>query len=365
MQVSLSQRLSAREQRLAGVTAFLLVVCLLFFIMVKPIMSDWQRLDEQIEAKTTRVEFLDTILEIEGNVSAQYDEYRQLLAQESSDEAVRNELMQEINAISAGSHLAAPVIREGSTESHKFHKRYFVDMDIVGPVTNLARFLADLQRSTELFRVESLTISRKADNVLNGRMEVSKVLVPVGRGEVIQKAERSPESPSEGEPVPNLLTNGDMEFWSAGWGSGKCPDSWDGYRVTTARWDYPVVSGFAVARVEGEVKGSIFYQEIQAQPATRYQVTWNVQRISGWVSLQVRDVVTETFYEEARVPVESAAMHLYTQTFTTSGEPGGPDRALRVTLFFHLPKSAALVDDVRMVQLETDEEESKEESNKG
>jgi len=363
--LSLSQRLSAREQRLAAVTAFLFVVCVLCFIMVKPIMSDWQWLDGQIEAKTARIGFLNTILEMQEEVNAQFDEYRQLLAQESSDESVRNELMQEINAISARSRLAAPVIREGSTESHKFHKRYFVDMDIAGPVTNLARFLADLQRSTELFRVESLTVSRKADNVLNGRMEVSKILVPVGRDEAVQKAEQVPESPLENEPERNLLANGDMEWWSAGRGPGKYPDSWDGYRVTTARATGRAVSGSAAARVEAEVKGSALWQDIQAEPAASYQIAWHVQRISGWVSLQVRDMATETYYEEAGVSVESEAMRVYTQTFTTLGEPGGAKRTLRVTLLFHLPKSAALVDDVRMVQLETGEEESEEEPEEG
>jgi hypothetical protein len=270
--------------------------------------------------------------------------------------------MQEINAISTRSRLAAPVIREGSTESYKFHKRYFVDMDIAGAVTNVASFLAHLQRSPELFRVESLTISRKADNVLNGRMEVSKILVPAGREEAVQKTEQAPDSPSENESERDLLANGDMEFWSRGWGTGKYPDSWNGYRVTTARAAGPAVSGYAAARVGAEVKGSALWQDVQAEPGASYQISWHVQRISGWVSLRVRDMATDTYYEEARVPVESAEMRMYTQRFTSLGEPGDAKRTLRVTLLFHLPRSAVLVDDVRMVQLETGEEVPEEES---
>jgi Tfp pilus assembly protein PilO len=360
MPASLSQRLSAREQRLTVATAILFVASVLFFLIVKPLMSEWERFDLEIERKTEKRDLLSTILEMEEEINTKFDEYRELLAQESSDEAVRNELMQEINAISARSQLAAPVIREGSTESYKFHKRYFVDMDIAGAVTNVARFLANLQKSNQLFRVESLTISRRTGSVLNGRMEVSKILVPAGRHETVQKAEPAPESVLEEETEQNLLANGDMEMWSAGWGRDKYPDSWNGYRVITARWGDPVVSGFAVARVEGNVKTSSFWQEIEVKPATLYQITWHVQRISGWVSLQVRDLATKTYYEEARVPVESDAMRLYTQTFTTPGEPGGAKRTLQVTLFFHLPESAALVDDIRMVEVVTSEEETKE-----
>jgi hypothetical protein len=233
-------------------------------------------------------------------------------------------------------------------------------MDIAGPAPNVARFLARLQESDELFRVETLTVSSKTDSVLNGRMEVSKILVPAGNRDKVQAAESEDSSPSMDEPEPNLLANGDMELWSAGWGRGKYPDSWNGYRVTTARAAGNPVSGFAAARAEGGVKGSIFYQDIKALPATRYQITWNVQRISGEVSLQVRDMADETFYDEARVPVESRAMRLYTQTFTTSGEPGGAERALRVTLFFHMPKSTALVDDVRMVRVVPSGQEAEE-----
>ena len=65
-------------------------------------------------------------------VDAKYDEYRELLAQESSDEAVRNELMQDISAISGRSGLRVPVIREGSTDPYRYYKRYVVEMDISG-----------------------------------------------------------------------------------------------------------------------------------------------------------------------------------------------------------------------------------------
>jgi len=89
-------------------------------------------------------------------------------------------------------------------------------------------------------------------------------------------------------------------------------------------------------------------------------VNRSIPRPEGQVLLQVRDVATETFYEEARVPVESGAGRVYTQTFTTSGKSGGAKRALRVTLHFRSPKSAALVDDVRMVRVLTSEEEAQE-----
>ena len=361
MRASFSHKLSAREQRLATVTASLIVVSGIFFLIVKPIMSEWQRLDREIERKTDNIRLLNAILGMEKEINAKYDEYSELLAQESTDEVVRNRLMQEISAISARSQLKAPVIREGATESHKFYKRYFVDMDVAGSAPNLALFLANLQKSNELFRVESLSVSRKAGSVLNGRMEVSKILVPAGRHGTVEEPESTRESPPEDRGEQNLLVNGDMELWSMGWGDGKHPDAWNGDRVTTARSADHAVSGFAAARVQGEVKGSILWQEVKAQAATNYRITWHVARISGWVSLRVLDVAGQAYYDEADLPVDSQDMRVYTQTFRTLGEAGGPKRTLLVTLFFHLPDSEAYIDDVRLVRVGTTEKEALEE----
>ena len=357
---SFVKRLSVREQRLAATATFCLAVCALFFLIVRPITSEWQRLDIEIATKTDEIDLLRTILGLEQDVNTRFDQYRELLAQQSSDEVVRNELMQDINTISARSELKAPVIREGSTESYRFYKRYFVDLDIEGAGANLGRFLANLQESNKLFRVESLTITKKAGTVLNGRMEVSKILVAAALGDTPQKAEPIGEKPQQVEMERNLVVNGDFELWSAGWGRDKYPDSWTGYRVITARATEQAVSGFAAARIEGEVKGSGVVQELHVQPATRYRITCHAALISGSVLLRVRDAGTGQFYKEADVPVKGVAMRMYTQTFTTLGERGGAKRRVAFQVHFHDPKSTVRIDDVRMVQVETGGEQRKE-----
>jgi len=369
---SLLERLTVREQRLAIATVFCLAAWLLYALIVKPLMSDWEQLDLEIRTKTEQTALLKAILEKEEQVNADFEQYRELLAQQSSDEVVRNELMQDINTISARSNLKAPVIREGSTESHKFYKRYFVDLDIEGSVVNLARFLANLQESTKLFRVESLTITRKFGPVLQGRMEISKILVPGTPGNATQKAQadtvetpETSEAPSDEQPQEkpeqNLIVNGDFELWSAGWGANKYPDGWSGYRVTTTRDTERAVSGFAAAIFEGAVKGSGVLQEVNVRPWTRYQVTCHAALLSGAVLLRVRDIETNRFFKTADVPVRGQEMRPYTQTFVAVGKPGGPERPVTFQLHFSEPKSTVCIDDVRMVQIEHSTEESKKE----
>jgi Tfp pilus assembly protein PilO len=325
-------------------------------------MSEWQRLDTAIKTKTDEIGLLNTILGMEQEVNARFDQYRALLAQQSTDEVVRNELMQDINTISARSELKAPVIREGSTESYRFYKRYFVDLDIEGAIPNVGRFLANLQESNKLFRVESLTITKKAGSALNGRMEVSKILVAAARKDGSQETQPVTEMPQQQEDAEhNLVANGDFELWSAGWGADKYPDSWSGYRVTTARATDQAVSGFAAARIEGQVKGSGVVQEVLVRAATRYRITCHAALRSGSVLLRVRDTETGQFYREADVPVKGEAMRMYTQTFTSLGEPGGPERTVVLQLHFSEPGSTIVIDDVRMVRVEGSAEERKEE----
>ncbi len=369
---SLLNKLTVREQRLALVTVFSVALSVLFFLIVRPLTSEWEELELEIRTKTEHRELLKAILEKEPEVNASFEQYRELLAQQSTDEVVRNELMQDINSISARSDLKAPVIREGSTESYKFYKRYFVDLDIEGAVVNLGRFLANLQESTKLFRVESLSVTRKFGPVLQGRMEISKILVPGARRNARRiaepEADGSPENaeptvdqaPKE-QPQQNLVVNGDFELWSAGWGANKYPDGWTGYRVSTVRDTDRAVSGFAAARFEGEVKGSGVLHEVRVRPWTRYQVTCHAALLSGSALLRVRDVETNQFFKTADVPVKGRDMRVYTQTFVAVGEPGGPERPVVLQLHFHEPKSIVCMDDVRMVQIEHGTEESKEE----
>jgi Tfp pilus assembly protein PilO len=351
MQLPFAGKLSGREQRLAAAVSCLLLMWLFFVVAVRPIIAEWERLNGEIEVRARKVDLLKKILQMEQSVNVQYFRYGALLKQESSDEAVRNELMQDINTMSAQSWLKAPVIKQAPTELHDFYKRYFVDIDIEGVPPSIVRLLTTLQRSDKLFRVESLTITKK-ENTLSGRMRVSRILVPAEQGRKPPEVKPAIVPAQQRIPEPNLLNNGDMEVWTAGWGLNKYPDSWSGYRVSTVRVSDHVASGFAGAQVTGAENGSIFYQEVKADSGSRYQVTSHVTRVSGWLSLQVRDVAAEKYYEEAALSVEDQSMRAYTQTFTTMGDPSGEKRTLRVTLFFHLPGSTAYIDNVRMVKLE-------------
>ena len=361
MRLSLPENLSARERRLAGAVGFLVLSWMLFILIARPIIAEWQRLESEIETKIGRRDFNKTILQMEESVNAKFNEYRELLTQESTDEVIRNELMQDINTLSAKSWLKAPVIRQGSTESHDYYKRYFVNIDYEGVPASLAVFLRHLQTSKKLFRIESLTITKKGDRWLSGRIEVSRILVPAEGSAKPRRATQAPAQPEPNEgPDRNLLANGDMEGWGLGWGRDKYPDSWSGYWATTARLTAPVVSGFASAKITGAVKGSAFYQDVEADPGTRYKITWHVARDSGQVSLRLFDMESRQFYDEGTVVVEDKSMREYTQTFRTRSNPDGAKITLRVEVLFLKPGSAATIDDVRMVKLGGNETGGKE-----
>lgn len=347
-------RLSQRERRLAETVGVLLIVCAIFFQIVMPIMFEWQRQGSEIERLTNRFDLLRRILEMGPGVDAKYDEYRELLAQESSDEAVRNELMQDISAISGRSGLRVPVIREGSTDSYRYYKRYVVEMDISGMPGKIFSFLANLQKSKKLFRIEGLNVARKGNVGLTGTMVVSKILVPADHKERFREARQAVVELQQKEPTGNLVVNGDMELWSTGWGKDRYPDSWSATKITTAYSTEHAVTGSAAARATGLDRDSTLYQDVNVDPASGYKLTAHMSLISGKVWLRVRDMGQGgTYYGEGEGPMSAkgGSMRAYSRTFTTMGGSGGAKRTLRIALHFRAKKSAVCIDDVRLVKL--------------
>ncbi len=357
------EKLSERERRLAATVGILLIVCALFFRIVRPILDEWEGQEGRIETMTGRLDFLRKVLGMKESVDAQYETYRDLLTQESSDEVVRNELMQDINRISGQSRIRVPEIRQALTEFYPDYKRYVVEIDIEGTVANLASFLANLQKSKKLFRVEKLEITKKTSAAISGRMEASRILVSASGKQRLVEARPAAVELQREETEKNLIVNGDMERWKTGWGSDRYPDSWSGKSVTTARSTEHAVSGFAAAKLTGRDAGSVLYQDVKVDPGSRYQLTAHMRLISGTVWLQVRDRGDRSYYgegEEGAMSVEGRSMRAYTLIFTTLGGPGSGERTLRFTLHFRARDSAAYVDDVRLVKLGTGEEGTKE-----
>jgi hypothetical protein len=357
-------KLSHREQRLAVAVGLLLVACVVFYRMVMPIVDEWRLQDGQIRTKIARIELLGTILGMEESINAKYDMYKELLAQESTDEAIRNELMQDIGTIGAQSKVHTPEIRRSSTDYYRHYNRYVVEIEFEGAPASAATFLANLQKSKKLFRVERLNVSKKTALVVNGTMEVSRILVPAVAGQRPEQMEDSAIAQLEGEETEkNLIENGDMEVWSFHWGKDRYPDSWTGRGITTARSTKRAVTGFAAAKLAGRSAPSYFHQDVPVDPGSRYQLTAHMALASGLASLRPQDVDGGSYYrdgENRATPIEDKAMRLYTRTFTTLGDPGGKKRVLRVTLLFPRGKASIFVDDVRLVKLVADEESEEE-----
>jgi Tfp pilus assembly protein PilO len=358
-------RLSQREQRLAAAVGIVLFVRAIFSQIVMPIMNKWQLQGDRMRAKIAQIEFLGQVIEMEESVTAKYDMYRGLLAQERSDEAVRDELMQDINAIATRSKVKADAIRPTPTDSAADYNRYVVEIEVEGPPASLASFLANLQASKKLFRVESLNVSRRTETGrrISGTMQVSRILVHSG-GEQMPETEGPAAITAMHEDADkNLIVNGDMGVWSIGWGRDRYPDSWSGKGITTARSNEHAVRGTAAARVAGRSARSTFYQDVKVEPGSRYRLTAHMAAISGAVSLRLQDVESRKYYgegEDEPVPVKGGAMSEYVRELTTLGDPGGGKRTLRVMVFFPKGKEAVYVDDVRLVKLGADEEATEE-----
>jgi len=356
--MALLNKVSRRERILAISTGVMLVLWLGSTVVAKPLMQRWAQLDSDIQEKQSTLHLYTDMLAMGESVDIEYGLYEEMMSAESSDEAVRNRLQEEIDRLAAKTRMSTPAIKEGVTEAFPFFKRYEVDTDVEGTIAGFASFLEQLQQSPQLLKVETMTINRKGSgSTLTGQLKISRALVATGVEQSLATAEPEDATEEPSKPVfagvlaalrsKNLLKNGNFEEWSAGWGSIP-PDGWQMYRVKTERVNHPVAEGYAAARLVGDTKGSAVWQTVDLKPATRYRLVLSTAALSGSpMSFGVYDERENRYYDDALKKLTSREFKPYIVRFTTSGKQGDPERKARVIVVtFRAGGQTVVVDDV-------------------
>jgi hypothetical protein len=361
--MALLDKVSRRERVLAVSTGLVLVLWLGSTVVVKPLMQRWAQLDSTIQEKQSTVYLYTEMLAMGESVDLEYGLYKTMMSDESSDEAVRNRLQEEIDRLAAKTRMSTPTIKEGVTEAFPFFKRYEVDTDVEGTIAGFASFLEQLQRSPQLLKVETMTINRKeSGSTLTGQLKISRALVATGveHPPATAEPEAATEAPSKSIFAgaiaalrsQNLLKNGNFEEWSTGWG-GVPPDGWQMYRVKTERVNHPVAEGYAAARLVGEKKGAALWQTVDLKPATTYRLVLSAAALSGSPTFGVYDEREKRYYGDGPQKLTSRELKRHFFVFTTSGKQGDPEREARVIVVtFRAGGQTVVVDDVMLFEAE-------------
>jgi len=321
------RELTSRERVLAIVCVGACALGLARYGILNPLGGVRRGLDTEIATKEARLELFTEAEKLVQWVDGEYEQYRLMMSDEKTDEEVRQNLQQEIHALASKSAITVPTIKQGLTEEFPYYKRYLVAVDIAGRPERVANFLALLEQSPKLLHVEHLSIERKGDQMVRGRITVSRSLVASAEQDMPMSEEQDGSAAAKlksamlNTPAPvNHVFNGGFEAWD----DGSYPNGWEGYRFRRSRDIEHKVEGSVACKLVSLGTSANFTQDLTLKSGTTY--TWGAHAAveKGRATLSIIDDLHRTRQVAKGVQeLDGAEMRYYEQRFTTGGRPGG------------------------------------------
>jgi len=345
------RKLTSRERSLAVLCGVVAIIMLARFGVLNPRRGLRGNLDEEIERKEARLLFLTEAKQLVESVDEDYNRYRLMMSDERTEEEVRNNLQQEIYMLASKAGVTIPTIKQGSTDSFAYYKRYLVTVDIQGKPDQIANFMALLEESPKLLHVEKLTIDRLSDHKVKGHLTVSRSLVasaehdmPASEDEQVEGAAAKLLSTVSASPAPaNMVFNGGFEEWD----DRDRPNAWTLWTVKTERDPDRKIEGTVACRFQSIQSSSYVCQDVILRCGTTYTWSANAAVEKGPASLLILEGRRRGFKgrKKAVQELSGSDMRYYEQQFSTAGELGS-NCSVRLQLSFERAGTVVYLDNV-------------------
>jgi len=350
------RKLTSRERILAILCVVVAGIMFARFGVLNPRKGIRGNLDREIEEKEAKLLMLTEAKQLAESVDKDYDRYRQMMSDERTEEEVRNNLQQEIYVLASKAGVTVPTIKQGSTDSFAYYKRYLVAVAIQGKPGQVADFMALLEKSPMLLHVEKLTIERRGDNKVGGDLTVSRSLVasaehdmPASEDEQVTGAAAAPLSSVSVSPAPaNMVFNGGFEEWD----ERDQPNAWRLQYVEVEHDPDRKVDGTVAGMFKSLRGGAYVSQDVVLKCGTTY--TWSANaavRSGGPVSMFIVKGRRRGYLgrKEAVQELSGSDMRYYEQRFTTAGELGSTC-SVRLQLSFGRAGTLVCLDNVSIFE---------------
>lgn len=345
------RKLTSRERSLAILCAVVAGIMFVRFGVLNPRRGIRGNLDEEIEKKEARLMFLTEAKQLAVSVDEDYNRYRMMMSDERTEEEVRNKLQEAIYVLASKAAVTIPTIKQGSTDSFAYYKRYLVTVDIQGTAERVANFMALLEESPMLLHVEKLIIDRRGDNKVKGQLTVSRSLVPSAEHDLPASEDEPATAPAiklltavSTPPAPaNMMFNGGFEDWD----NNDKPNGWKIWKVETDRDTEKKVEGTVACRLQSGKSDSYIAQDVTLNSGTRYTWSANAAVEKGKMSLLILEGKVRGFKGRKRAvqELQGSEMIYYEQQFTTPGRLGSTC-TVRFQLSFEQANSVVYLDNV-------------------
>lgn len=174
------KHLSRREKNGIYLAVIVIIGVISYILIIEPIWRKWQDLNKEISNKEIQLLKNLKILAQRDVISQLYDKYAENIKMEGSVEEETAIILREIENVARASSTYIADIKPLRVQDMGFYKEYYVELESEGSISNLAKFIYDLQNSKQILKVKYLRLNPKdqTGEVLRGYMIVTKILIP-------------------------------------------------------------------------------------------------------------------------------------------------------------------------------------------
>jgi Tfp pilus assembly protein PilO len=177
---TLFSRFSPRERNVLYVTAFFVSLTLLDRLIISPIASKMQSLDEEIQQKESDIRKNLRIFAQKDRILSETAKYAVYLNSLKYDEESMNSILKEIEAIANKSSVYIVDMKPAAIKELGATKKYMVNLECETQMEQLTDFMYNIENSSKLFRIEryQITPKSKESSIARCSMSISKLAMP-------------------------------------------------------------------------------------------------------------------------------------------------------------------------------------------
>ena len=171
------QNLSTRERRLVLVTLIVLLGVFCYRMIFLPELSRLWSLEEKTANLHLRILEMERALTLGDRIERQYTDYESIIAQKGTPLEESTAFFKTLADITKANNMNVLSQMGIPTESSRYYNIFSIRMGVKTRPVWLARFLASLEKSKELIRVEDIAIKAlDNDENLSVNMKLTKVV---------------------------------------------------------------------------------------------------------------------------------------------------------------------------------------------
>ncbi len=170
---------SKREKNLFYLTVFLIIIWVMYVFVIGPIRAKWKELNEKIELAGLKLEKNQMMIDRKEIIRSEHERYVLPVKMVSSEEEEMAKFLTEIESLANSSSVYIIDVKPRPIKKIKFYKKYIVELNTEGDISQISKFIYDIQNSTQLLKIDafSLGIKGAGTNFLKCHILVSKILI--------------------------------------------------------------------------------------------------------------------------------------------------------------------------------------------